>query len=324
MHTSFQRSIGTIVLIAVVCKSPYVDAKDSDDHSATHWSVGLGAQYDKLHRSTMDANVGYTGTADASWLLDINRNYLPGANSDITSNAASLGFYHRGYRVGMSFGVNTVDDVGLVDANEAKVSVPVHGENWRVTFEGRVRHSGFDPFRVNTTVKLRTGNTVAVNGTATCTLNNLGYAVEIGLDGALWTGYMKAVQYHYDDNDCGFDSAGLDALKKANPQEFRQLSATLTRRLATLGASHLRLNTQGSYLAAEWEAGLNYAASHGIWGVVYQHGRDQFESLTSDSYGATATFEVLTESDIELQIGSRHSQSIGTAAYLGLQFTTRF
>jgi len=53
-------------------------------------------------------------------------------------------------------------------------------------------------------------------------------------------------------------------------------------------------------------------------------GRDQFEGLSSDTVTASVDFDVLHGSDIEVQLGSSNTQTVGSAAFAGLQFTTRF
>ncbi|HYM35006.1 MAG TPA: hypothetical protein VET48_06380, partial [Steroidobacteraceae bacterium] len=132
-------------------------------------------------------------------------------------------------------------------------------------------------------------------------------------------------KYNYDDTDCTFDSLLLNALlKRTNVAEFRQLAATLTQRLSRLAVTQLRQTNENSFLSSAIDAGFKFTAGPALIAFDYQHARDEFDDLKSNTYTASVDFDILKSSDISIQGGAVDAESIGTTAFLGLTFTTRF
>jgi hypothetical protein len=60
------------------------------------------------------------------------------------------------------------------------------------------------------------------------------------------------------------------------------------------------------------------------WGLDYQRSRDAFEGLASSAVTASAEYSVFQASSIELELGTSQTDTVGSSAFAGVQFTTRF
>lgn len=326
MRVGNGRLIRTLWIIALASSSQFsiADEQQPGDDEDEHWSVSEGTQLDNKQGTLFDVSAGYFPSKAASWLLDVNRSNSASDVSGLTANAATLSFSRDGESFGFSIGGHWFNDVDIVTGKEATLALTMRSDYWHANVNGEYRQSDFDPFTANTIVRRRDGTLVPVTATATCKLSNIGYGAEVGLDGTAWRGYLKAMQYSYGENECSFNSPGLNALERTNRQEFLQLANVLTRRLSRMAVSHLQKNNGNSFLASEQSAGVKYAAEKIRWGFDYAHSREEFEGLISNTYTGSADIEVFRHSDVEVQLGASESESVGTVAFLGITLTTRF
>jgi hypothetical protein len=313
------------LLFAVVSMNAMAAESERDSDTSTHrWLFSVGAQVDNQHGSVADASIGFTPNKYNNLSFDVNHSSLSSDVSDVKTNGATLTYTFDGDNAGVTVGGHWFEDVDILSAKEATASLLLHGEIWHFNVDGEYRKSDFDPFQANTIVRRRDGTLVPISAMATCNMNNSGFGAEAGFDGASWRGYVRDMQFRYSDNDCTFNSPGLNALSKTNVQEFRQLAAILTNRLSRSAVALVRKNNDNSFLAAELDAGVKVTANTTILSFDYQHARDQFGDLSSNTYSTSADFEVLKSSDVAVLIGVTNAESIGATVFAGVTFTTRF
>ncbi|MBC7810678.1 MAG: hypothetical protein H7175_06000 [Burkholderiales bacterium] len=315
--------VGTMVMLG--CN----EAKAGDDNpnvsaETSKWSWSGGGQYDSQHSFGLDTSLSFSPTTMTNLFVAVSGSSSTDNDADLSSNAATVGFSRNGDTFGFSIGGHWFDNVDVVQGKEATLSLMLRSGGWHVEAKGEYRKSEFDSFRANTVVRRRDGTFVPIFSTATCSLTNSGYGAVAGVDGESWGAYVSGMQYRYGSHECAFDSPGLNALASTNRLEFVQLASTLTQRLSRMAARYLSKYSENSLLAAELGAGVSYLSDTARWRLAYQHGRDEFQGLTTETYTVGVTRSVLKDSNIDLQLGASKSESIDTVAFAGIAFTTYF
>ena len=308
--------------LALFCSAAAIAG--SDDEDLDHWSISAGGQVDDQSNTAYNASVGYEGTIDANWLLAASHSTSSTDFSGITTDYAAFEFWHHGEHRGIAFGAHWFTHDGVAQALEATMSVPLHWRHLHVTLDTAARRIVFEKFQSTTTVTLRDGTLLPVNAIADCNANNSGYGVEAGIDGFRVTGYVRGMKYKYGSTDCTFNQPNLNLLRRATRDEFRQLAAVVTQRLALLTASQIQRNNDADFLDHVYEGGVNLRVGRATFGVVYQTNEDEFADLTTNVYALSADLLLFSKTDLRIEVGSTQTDGIDSVAFAGMQFTMRF
>jgi hypothetical protein len=163
-----------------------------------------------------------------------------------------------------------------------------------------------------------------VNSFANCSANNSGYGLEAGIDGYRITGYVRGMKYLYGSTDCSFNQPDLNLLSHATRDEFRQLAAVVTQRLALLTHSQVQRNNDADFLDHLYEGGIGLHIGRANFGAVYQMSEDQFADLTTSVYALSADIFLFRQTDLRVEVGSTQTDGIDSVAFASMQFTTKF
>lgn len=288
----------------------------------TRWQLDALLETDQEGGVAALAAVSY-GVGERT-ALSFQANYADTASnlSGLSTQGIEAGLYHDLGAVGFELRVGRWQDEDLLQAGELNAAVDWHNDSWSFALLGELRQSNFEPFPVAGIVTLRDGTQLLVSGTADCDLDDTGVGARLSHSGQRWSGYVTGMTFDYGTADCRFSSPGLDRLERANPELFRQFARRITAPLAVSAQTHI--GAENAFLDSSVGAGIEYRAAARSYALDYQHSREQFEGLISDTLSATVTFTMSATTDLGLTAGVSDGDPFDTLWFAGIGVHARF
>ncbi len=285
-------------------------------------SAGVYVEADNDDGFGVAADLTVHATERTSW-------YATASHADVSSGLAAAsrrgletGLYHDFGDIGLDAALGAWSNPGLVDARHLRVSLDWHGPVWSVALLGQRRRSEFDPFQASGTVTLRDGRQVTLLATADCETDDTGLGLRLAFTTGAWDGYVRGMSYEYDETACRFSSPGLETLARARPEIFRQFAPFITAQLSAYAAT--RVGVENTLLKDSFSVGAGYMPGRIGFGLDYDHHREFFGGLSSDTLSARATFVLTDTLDLSLALGATGGDSFDTVVFAGIGLRTQF
>jgi hypothetical protein len=279
-------------------------------------SAGLEAE--------VDGDGGYGYAIDATWYAGPRtRLFLGGNYADTTASVSGLATKGISAGAGRDFGRLSLDawydqwqDNDVVTARSVNAALYIPAGDFTLSLLAQLRESDFEPFDASATVALRSGEQVVINAVADCELDDSGLGLALGWQGDRLEGYLRGMQYDYDDVACGFDSPLLERLRRNRPAIFAQFAPRVIGPLAANATS--RIGAENALLDYSLGAGLGWDAGARRYGLDYLHQRDYFTGLEAGTLSASVTFRLEAGPDLTLEGGATDGDYGGTAWFAGI------
>lgn len=285
------------------------------------WGLGAQVQLDDDSGVGATAFVDYAASPTTRWSLAAT--YADAATnlSGLTTTALDLGFGHDFGAVRLDLGIGRWEDADVVAATEGRLGVELQGETVSFALLGSFRRSDFEPFPAAALVRARTGTLVPVTAVADCSIDDVGYGARLRVTGASLSGYLRGMQYDYDDADCDFDSPALDSLRRSPLAQFRQFGAVVAGQLAATSAT--RIGAENALLESSVGAGVAWFGDRFALALDWSHQTEEFQGLESDSVAGTLTYAATPSTDLDFTVGYWDGEAAEGLPFVGIGVYTR-
>jgi hypothetical protein len=281
-------------------------------------------------RTEIDRDGGFLIQADldlapsdaTDWMLSLGRANAVNNTSGLATRSVEASLHHDFGAMGIELGVAWWKDPSVVTAKQAHASVDWGSDNWIFEINTSARRSGFTPFKANGVVQFRNGNSITVQGTARCQVDDFGFGLRFYANRSAWSGYVSGMKFAYAATDCKFGSPGLDALSRTRLAVFRQFAQRLSSQLAASASS--RINSETAFLDYDVGLGVSYRTRRASYGLAFNHSREEFEGLNADTAIGSISRDFAANFTATFELGVADSSLAGTLPFIGLAISRRF
>jgi hypothetical protein len=311
-----------LLLLAAALATPLAVAADA---GRAPWTVGGSVELERDGGWALGGNLAYRTDGGTRFRAAVARSELKSDNLDaLTTTRLSGGVRHTVGDDGPTLLLDLAwwQDPDTVTAREVTAGAEVGPPELTLGASVRLRRSEFEPFPVSGTVQLPNGRTILLAGTADCSVDDLGYGLDLVRDTGAWSFFVAGRKYDYDETECGFSSRGLDALARTQPGVFRQFAAAEAQRLSRIAASQSDERT--SFLDYQVGGGVAWRRGTDQFGVDLSHSREQFDGL--DSSGLTLHWTRVLDRGVDVVVygGATDSDAWGTLPFVGVAVSRTF
>ncbi len=312
------------VLVAALA-APAARAAESESDPSS-WTLGGSAELEKGGGHSLGGSLGYASGEGTNVDVSAGRSSLASDTlRTLTTTRFDVAFRHRfgdESAPALRLAAGGWQDPDTVTAKHVDAGVEFGAPALRVGLNGGWRRSEFEPFPISGAVTLPGGRTLTLTGTASCTLKNVDYGLELTHETDAVTVYLQGTKYDYDDTSCRFSSRGLDALSRSQRALFRQFAAAQTLRLSRGAAS--ASDQQTTFLDYGVGAGFAFRRGADEYGLDLDHVREQFEQTDADTLTLHWARAFATGVDLTVYAGATDSDAFGTLPFVGVGLSRTF
>jgi hypothetical protein len=259
---------------------------ESGTPNAGLWLIGLLAQADDESSRGAAASFGY-GVGESTWLSGlITSSSSPAERADISANSFAFGVDHRFEHIGLSLELEDWGDSGAVESEDITAGISFFGDRFAVEL-------GLEQRAIDITFGLPLGDRVI---TRKVPLDADGWSLGIMLRAS------EAVRIYYDYRDYDY-SRDLTVLPRI--QELNLLNGSA-------------LTLANSFLRDIHTVAVDVTFGNKALSLTWGEDTSAVDGTELTSFGAALILPVAARVDLEISVGTSHSEFLDSSTYAGL------
>jgi hypothetical protein len=328
MKLRLVRPLATVLAIATL-------SMPATAETAAGATFFAGAEFDDQDGQRFDLGLAATSSGGTRVDLVGSRTETELDTRDLTSTYAFGSLTHDFGRFGLGAGVRHMQDDDFTDTLGLLGMAFVDFASGRLTFSLESRESDFDelPFTLSGE-ELGLDGVTSASGTATCSVDSLGYGVRLEIVTPGWSFYSSATAFDYSTETCDFEvtsttggttggagpGAGRPPIAISRPSIVTGLAAGVTTPLGGYGST--LVPHEAALLESSLMVGANFAAgARTTLGLEFYRDSEQFFDVDTNTVLGYVSFRLTDALGLELTAGVRESDGFENAAFAGLRLS---